>query len=66
MQYGFRPLVGVGVEIAFVEPELIPAPLGVLGSILFGEVGGIHRSGLLSCWGQASRSIRLAVVSSGD
>ena len=29
---------GVGVEIPFVQPELIPALLGVLGSILLGKV----------------------------
>src|SRR5262249_9633297 len=37
----------VCVKISFVQPELIPAPLGVLGSILLGKVRGFHRSWLL-------------------
>ena len=42
-----RPVAGrVGVEVAVLDPELVPAVLGVLGVVLLGEVGEIHADSL--------------------
>ena len=42
MQYGGFGARRVGVEVALLEPEVVPAVLGVLGVVLLGEVGEAH------------------------